>query len=185
VNMLSAQTRLLHRPFRAYVISTNIKAGVTMSFLKSLWATLASVFKYSGRSDRLEQWVFVFMTAVFAVGIGIFVEAGFAIKGYTLLALLIIGFWIFLAHISLCVRRLHDVGRSGFYMMLPLTGACVMLIGYVGENGTSSYFTDYLTDYGWIVRRLGQSLVFISASMLTGIFAKQGDEDTNAYGDPV
>jgi uncharacterized membrane protein YhaH (DUF805 family) len=159
--------------------------GVAMIFLENLRAAMFGVFTYTGRSDRLEQWVFVFMTAVFCVGIAIFVKAGFQIRGLTLFGLLGLGVWILLAHISLCVRRLHDVGRTGFYMLLPLTGACVVLIGYIGENGLSSHFTEFLAANGWYIRRAGQSITFISATMLAGIFAQDGDAEPNQYGDPA
>jgi uncharacterized membrane protein YhaH (DUF805 family) len=88
---------------------------------------------FSGRARRKEYWLFVLFNITIAVvlalidrGIGTYyANAGTGILGgiYALLVLI--------PGIAVSVRRLHDTGRSGWWLLIglvPLIGAIVLLV---------------------------------------------------------
>ena len=86
--------------------------------------------KCTGRSRRSEFWFFGLANflVLFILGIigGIIGEAGMALSGIYLLAICI-------PAISLSVRRLHDTGKSGWFILLgliPLIGEIILLYFY-------------------------------------------------------
>ena len=94
---------------------------------KLAWVNFA---KCTGRSRRSEFWFFGLANFVvlFILGIigGIIGEAGMALPGIYVLAIIIPG-------ISLAVRRLHDTGKSGCFILLgliPLIGEIILLYFY-------------------------------------------------------
>jgi uncharacterized membrane protein YhaH (DUF805 family) len=99
---------------------------------------------FSGRARRKEYWMFVLFNILIAVGIAI-VESilglGFAgfgpLSGLYALALLI-------PSLAVSVRRLHDTGRSGWWVLIgfvPLIGLIVLLVFMVtdSEHGSNQY----------------------------------------------
>jgi len=153
-----------------------------MLFAQALRAAMFGVFRYSGRSDRLEHWTFAFLSAALIVGAYAFIAAGVRLEGVFLLTLLLTILWMILAHIALFVRRLHDANRSGLYMLLPAGAASVLLAGWLAEIGYADYQPDYLADYSWFVFQIGRVGCGISVSFLIWIFLNEGDEGENRYG---
>lgn len=115
------------------------------------WFILAITKKYadfSSRSRRTEFWMFFLFNIIISIGLSVILGLlgsvdptgtiallGSAVIGLVSLALLIPG-------IAVTVRRLHDTGRSGWWILiglLPVIGLIVMLIFMVldsepGEN---------------------------------------------------
>lgn len=103
---------------------------------------LAGLKKYavfSGRARRKEYWMFLLCNIVisFAIGIigGLF-NVGFIGAIYALAT--------FIPGIAVTVRRLHDIGRSGwwiFVVLIPLIGIIAMFIFMVldGDNSSNKY----------------------------------------------
>lgn len=104
--------------------------------------------EFSGRSRRKEYWMFFLFS--FLVGIvatifdtailGFALESNGPINALTSLALLI-------PSLAVGVRRLHDTGRSGWWLLLIfaiLIGWIVLLVFFVsdGERGTNQYGLD-------------------------------------------
>ena len=96
---------------------------------------------FSGRARRKEYWYFVLFNTLISIVLGIIdgatgsfsPEAGMGLLGgiYTL-AVLIPG-------IAVSVRRLHDTGRSGWWLLIvlvPLIGAIVLLVFMVQNSQT-------------------------------------------------
>jgi uncharacterized membrane protein YhaH (DUF805 family) len=88
---------------------------------------------FSGRSRRKEYWMFFLFNLIIAFVLG-FIEGILGIPGVVgmlySLAVLIPG-------IAVSVRRLHDTGRSGWWLLIaliPLIGAVVLLIFMVQEG---------------------------------------------------
>lgn len=99
---------------------------------------------FQGRARRKEYWFFVLFNVLFAfsfglvdVGLGLWDQASGVgvLSGLYSLAVLLPG-------IAVSVRRLHDTGRSGWWMLIgfvPFIGALVLLVFFVldsdpGEN---------------------------------------------------
>ena len=99
---------------------------------------------FSGRARRKEYWMFFLFNMIFAIVAMILDNVlGIAIEGvgygplYGLYALAVL-----IPGLAVSVRRLHDVGKSGWYyliILIPLIGIIWMLVllvsnGNVGEN---------------------------------------------------
>ncbi|KAF7785795.1 hypothetical protein PRUB_a0178 [Pseudoalteromonas rubra] len=101
-------------------------------------------FEFKGRARRKEYWVFVLFTILVSVVLGLIdialglysEEAGLGLLS-GLYALIVI-----IPSIALSIRRLHDTGRRGWWLLIsfiPLIGPIVLIVFYVmdsqpGEN---------------------------------------------------
>ncbi|MBD1913836.1 MULTISPECIES: DUF805 domain-containing protein [unclassified Leptolyngbya] len=109
---------------------------------------LTALQKYaviSGRARRREYWYFVLFNFLISLGLGIIdgvlgltIEGGLGVLGglYSLA--------VFIPGTAVTVRRLHDTGRSGWWLLLvlvPLIGPLVVLFFLVGDSqpGTNQY----------------------------------------------
>jgi uncharacterized membrane protein YhaH (DUF805 family) len=122
-----------------------------MTFGEAINSVLSKYATFTGRASRAEFWhwvvVFVLLTiitrivdgALFASSMqeAFYVHDNRPLTSITILALLI-------PNIALAVRRLHDIGRSGWWMLLmliPLIGPLVLLYWYVqpSEDGPNQF----------------------------------------------
>lgn len=89
--------------------------------------------EFSGRARRTEYWMFVLFNFIFMVAAIILDNiVGTAIDefGYGLFYFLYI-LALLIPNLAVCVRRLHDVGKSGWMMLIaliPLVGAIWLLV---------------------------------------------------------
>jgi uncharacterized membrane protein YhaH (DUF805 family) len=90
---------------------------------------------FNGRARRKEYWTFTLVNTLIAIVL--YVPALFMQKGNPSLALPLISLYAlyslasFIPTLSCSVRRLHDTGRSGFYLLLsfiPLVGLILIYI---------------------------------------------------------
>ncbi len=101
---------------------------------------------FDGRARRKEYWMFVLFNMIFAISamildnlLGIAMEGiGYGpLYGLYLLAIII-------PSIAVGVRRLHDVGKSGWMMLIsfiPIIGGIWLLVLFVtdGDPGENEY----------------------------------------------
>ena len=88
---------------------------------------------FEGRARRKEYWMFFLINIIIAVVISI-VEGAFGSPG---ILSTLYSFAVLLPGIAVSVRRLHDTGRSGWWLwisFIPLVGLIVLLI-FVVQNG--------------------------------------------------
>ncbi|MBC7271754.1 MAG: DUF805 domain-containing protein [Streptomyces sp.] len=81
---------------------------------------------FSGRARRKEYWMFVLFYLIFYV---VLAAVGAAIDAVWLPVLLTVA--LLLPGLGVNVRRLHDTGRSGWWILIglvPLVGSIVMLV---------------------------------------------------------
>lgn len=94
---------------------------------------------FSGRAQRAEYWYFVLFYLLFFIGLSIIdgvtgsfsEEAGMGLLSGLLTLVLLI------PSIAVGVRRLHDTGRSGWWLLIaliPLVGAIVLLVFTVQDS---------------------------------------------------
>ncbi len=100
---------------------------------------------FSGRARRKEYWYFVLFNTIISFVLGIIESlAGIgAGMDYSVLAG-IYSLAVLLPSIGVSIRRLHDTGRSGWWLfiaLVPIIGAIIILIFTVGDSqeGTNQY----------------------------------------------
>jgi len=109
-----------------------------MPFMDAMKSGVSNSFSLSGRSSRSEYWWFVLGGGIFNIlctVLAVSIDVG-------LIALL--PFVLIPAAITLVVRRLHDVGKSGwwfFISIIPLVGAIYLIYLFVqeGDSGVNMY----------------------------------------------
>ena len=91
---------------------------------------------FGGRSTRSEFWYWQLFSFLVSLILGIFT---------TFIGLNFI-LWLFsiatiIPGLSLSIRRLHDIGRSGWWLLIglvPLVGAIILLVFDVTESGPAN-----------------------------------------------
>ncbi len=93
-----------------------------MSFAKSIKTVFTKYADFKGRARRSEYWWF---TLAYAIVMGIL--SAFA-RGSVVMTIICVlaGLACLLPKLGVSVRRLHDIGRSGWWLLICLT--CVGLI---------------------------------------------------------
>lgn len=123
-----------------------IDAGSPVDIYKSVLQTKYADF--SGRARRAEYWWFTLVNL--GVTVGIFIVA--AILGAIAKPLGVIGMLAYLAYalgtfipgIAASVRRLHDTGKSGWFLLIsfvPIVGSIALLVFLFTDSttGTNTY----------------------------------------------
>lgn len=94
-----------------------------MSYYLSVWKNYA---KFSGRARRREYWMFALfniLAAIVIMVVSVAIKMPFLYMIYLLASLC--------PSLAVCVRRLHDIGKSGiwfFITFVPLIGSIWILI---------------------------------------------------------
>lgn len=102
-------------------------------------------FTFTGRSRRKAYWMFVLFNVI-AIVLANFLDNALGLAGqggYGPIST-IYGLAVFIPGLALAVRRLHDTGRSGWWMLialLPVIGGIVLIIFFVldSESGANRF----------------------------------------------
>jgi uncharacterized membrane protein YhaH (DUF805 family) len=120
-------------------------------------AVMKKYADFSGRARRKEYWMFALFNMIFLIVIAILdnvlgttfkMETGYGSQAlpygwlYMIYALAII-----IPGLAVCVRRLHDLGKSGWMLLIafiPFIGAIWLLVLYctAGTQGDNKYGPD-------------------------------------------
>ena len=97
---------------------------------------------FAGRSRRKAYWVF-FVFNVIATILANLIDNVLGLAGQSVYGpvSMLYALAVFLPGLALAVRRLHDTGRSGWWMLLgfiPLIGWIVLLIFFVTDSQPGS-----------------------------------------------
>lgn len=115
--------------------------------MEYMFMPLRRYAQFTGRSRRMEFWMFflfqfligiLFVFLIFAVGgSALMMSAGdptaaLAAGGAMMIVLLLM--WVvqlalLIPNLAVSVRRLHDTGRSGWWVFLPIAPYIVMIVG--------------------------------------------------------
>src|SRR3954468_9548597 len=150
--------------------------------------------EFSGRSRRMEYWMFqLFMFLVYIAMLVVMMVAG----GSALMAggdptsiaaaggavMIVVGVYcifalaMFIPNLAVSVRRLHDSNRSGWWLLAPLSGYVVMLVG----AGVTAASPDNPV-FGGILAALGGIAVLgLGVTLLVFMFL-EGTRGPNNYG---
>jgi len=88
---------------------------------------------FEGRASRQEYWMFVLINLVIVIALG-GIDA--AVGTYGIIGL-VYGLAVLLPAIGVTIRRLHDTGRSGWWMlinMIPVIGFFIYLFFVIQDS---------------------------------------------------
>src|SRR6516164_5803498 len=114
-----------------------------MSFLEAISSGFRNYVNFSGRAIRSEFWYWALFCAVVSVVLGLIdrrFNPGTQVGAFSFLSAIV---WLalFLPSLAISVRRLHDIDRTGWWVLLDLTaiGSLVLIYwaclrGTVGAN---------------------------------------------------
>lgn len=117
--------------------------------MRSYFDALLRYFEFSGRSSRAQYWLFqLFYVVLFAAA----VYADYRLNGRIPsernlgLCTAFVLFFHIVPQITVTVRRLHDIGKSGWWYLLlfvPIAGLLVFVWTFYGsEDGSNDYGDD-------------------------------------------
>jgi len=89
-----------------------------MDFVPAIQSCLKQYATFSGRAARSEFWWFFLFQVLVLIGTGVVSDLLYALASLALL----------LPSLAVGARRLHDIGRSGWWQLLLLTGIGVLLL---------------------------------------------------------
>lgn len=104
-----------------------------MSFSAAVKSCLTNYVTFSGRARRSEYWWFVLFNVLVSI-VAWLLDAAAGNQVFTAL----VGAGLFLPNLAVLARRLHDRGRSGFWIfiaLVPVVGAIVLLV-FVCQDST-------------------------------------------------
>ncbi len=108
--------------------------------------TLKRYVDFNGRARRREFWMFFLANFVVSMGINIL---GSAVMNASAAQLpgAIYSLAVLLPALSIGARRLHDTGKSGWWLLIalvPLVGAILLIVFWAteGNKGQNSYGPD-------------------------------------------
>ena len=115
-----------------------------MNFGESVRTCLNNYVTFTGRARRSEYWYFVLFNVIAQVVAGILDNAVF--QGAGVLGA-VVSLALLLPGLAVSVRRLHDVGRSGWWLLIglvPVVGIIVLIVWYVarGDDGPNRVGAD-------------------------------------------
>ena len=125
----------------------------TLTFMEGFKRSMKNYGRFRGRSRRSELWwaglavlilmfpvMIMFVLAIFAASR---ISGDVAVITAVVLYLVLIGAWGVPWGMSLCVRRLHDIGKSGWWYVLLTV---LSFLPFVGIIGTVILIVWYCTD---------------------------------------
>ncbi len=110
-----------------------------VSFEEAVKRGFANYCCFTGRSSRSEYWWWALFTTILGIAVTVVFSIIAAIAHSA--AILTVGTFVsyaislglFLPGLGLAVRRLHDTGRSGWFILLsliPLVGAIILIVWF-------------------------------------------------------
>jgi uncharacterized membrane protein YhaH (DUF805 family) len=109
-------------------------------------AVLKKYAEFNGRARRKEYWYFVLFNILISIALAIIDNATGSLNAKAGVGLFgtIYALGVLLPSIAVSVRRLHDTGRSGWWLLIsfiPLIGPLVLLVFMVLEShpGDNTY----------------------------------------------
>ena len=100
---------------------------------------------FQGRARRKAYWIFILFNLIALVILGL-IESAIGLSGQNGYGILtgLYTLAMILPLIALAVRRLHDTGRSGWWILIglvPLVGPIVLIVFYVTDSqpGSNQY----------------------------------------------
>lgn len=119
-----------------------------MNFTTAVRTCFNKYVTFSGRATRPEYWYFILFLFVGGIAAGLVDAIVFGVEEDSgeLLSILF-SLATFLPSLAVGVRRLHDIGRSGWWLLIglvPLIGAIVLIVWFAtkSQDGANDHGPD-------------------------------------------
>jgi uncharacterized membrane protein YhaH (DUF805 family) len=125
-----------------------------MNFGQAIASGFSNYVNFSGRAARSEYWywvLFYILAALVTLTIDLMIGMRLTLTIFSLAA--------FLPSLALNIRRLHDLDRTGWWVLLhfiPLVGAIILIIWFCteGTQGPNRFGPDRLGELGHLSTHL-------------------------------
>ena len=172
-----------------------------MTFTDSVKTCLRKYVTFSGRASRPEYWYFILFTFLVSVVAGIidwqFFTTVASVQSDTTSAVAatsnqpvqsVFGLLLFLPQMAAAWRRMHDIGRSGFYALFPFllmlcaVGVLVFGIGIAGSFTHGGSLDLLFTRATLLIVIPTLIVLLISPLLVLWWLTRPSQPGTNAYG---
>jgi uncharacterized membrane protein YhaH (DUF805 family) len=112
-----------------------------MNFIEAVKSVFKNYANFNGRASRAEYWWFFLFSGVVAVALtflDLSINGGDTEKVGITGTIFSLG--TIVPSIAVAVRRMHDVGKSGWYILIPLYN--LILACTEGQKGDNEYGSD-------------------------------------------
>lgn len=103
-----------------------------VGMVEAVQRAFSNYANFSGRANRGEYWWFILANIIISIVLSVIDSAVFgAVAGGMGLLSIIWSLAVLIPSIALGVRRLHDIDRSGWWLLIafiPLIGAIVLIV---------------------------------------------------------
>lgn len=128
--------------------------GQNVGFIEAVRNAYRNFANFSGRARRAEYWWWTLFATLVYLGAEAVNLGAYSMDGGANPAGLIILLVILFPGIALSVRRLHDTGRSGWWLLvnvLPLIGYLIFLYWMIkrGDQGANEFGPDPTAEETW------------------------------------
>lgn len=164
----------------------------TVGFDKAIIRGFANYFTFSGRASRPEYWWWQLFTAMLVLvslpGTLLLLVVLSDLNPFLLIAIIPLTILaIFIPSLAVTSRRLHDIGKSGWWQILPLGALAGWLILEIVQSLVLSnfYVPSFIRQSLVLASLLGTllSVLFPCGEVLLLVWQiKKGDEGPNKYG---
>ena len=126
-------------------MNPNVPTGVRpqLGFVDAVKICLTEKYcDFNGRARRSEYWWFCLCNFVLSYVVNIIGGLISPTVGMVLTCIVTLG--LLLPGLGVCVRRLHDIGKSGWLVLLaliPLVGAIILIVWFCkdSDRGSNAY----------------------------------------------
>jgi uncharacterized membrane protein YhaH (DUF805 family) len=114
---------------------------------------------FSGRARRKEYWMFFLLNTIFIYALAFISGALVAVTESSVFMFIYVAyaFGVLIPSIGVGVRRMHDVGKSGWYLLIPIYS--FILAVTEGEKGANQYGEDPKTENALEIEEIGKTQV--------------------------
>lgn len=115
-----------------------------MSFAEAVRSVLSKYVTFNGRARRSEYWWFALFYVILAIVASIIDASMGTDAGRTGPVTSILSLVLLLPSLAVGVRRLHDIGRKGWWILLgliPLVGTIILIVWFCKDSdaGPNAY----------------------------------------------
>lgn len=101
-------------------MNTSSPTAIRVSLLSNYVAVLKKYNDFDGRARRSEYWYFFLINVLISQGLNLintFLFNGSVVVGWLII---LFNLAILIPSVAVAVRRMHDAGKSGWYVLIPV-----------------------------------------------------------------